>query len=438
LKNLLQKPMDMNKFKVDSIFICIFIFAIIFFSYQEGMSYVTRLLSIPLLILFMVRILILKYKFIIPLEFILVGLWLFYSVVCGIFSVNFDVFFDQFLVCLQVIGIALVLLNLLFWLRNPMLVWSSIFFATLIMSVYILQHPKLYYINGRLAGRLQNANLYALALVLSYVYALNRIIASRSAGIKVFFLASVPFILYLIGESGSRKGIIAVVFFGVLVFVLHYKYIMNKSVVTRISIILMFVALVGASSYYISQSKHINRMESVVSALQSRNISKADGSFKERLKLYEYGWKIAVEHPLLGVGLDNFRVVMARNANASKGVYSHSNMIELLASTGFIGVALYYSIYSSIFLKLIKIKRRYWKSRMDENRELYITTFALLVIYFMYDFAMVTYQGKLSWIILSSIITSTSILSERPRNSYILDVNMRKMNESTSIVEALH
>jgi O-antigen ligase len=129
---------------------------------------------------------------------------------------------------------------------------------------------------------------------------------------------------------------------------------------------------------------------------------------------------------------------MARNANASKGVYSHSNMIELLASTGFIGVALYYSIYSSIFLKLIKIKRRYWKSRMDENRELYITTFALLVIYFMYDFAMVTYQGKLSWIILSSIITSTSILSERPRNSYILDVNMRKMNESTSIVEALH
>lgn len=315
--------MDMNKFKVDSVFIGIFIFAIIFFSYQEGMSYITRLLSIPLVILFIVRILILKYRLIIPLEFILVGVWLLYSVVCGIFSVNFDVFFDQFLVCLQVIGIALVLLNLLIWLKNPMLVWASIFFATLIMSVYVLQYPKLYYINGRLAGRLQNANLYALALVLSYVYALNRVIASRSVGIKVFFLASVPFILYLIGESGSRKGIVAVVFYGVLVFVLHYKYIMNKSVVTGVSIILMFAALVAASSYYISQSKHINRMESVFSALQSGNISKADGSFKERVKLYEYGWKMAMEHPVLGVGLDNFRVVMAGNANASKGVYSH-------------------------------------------------------------------------------------------------------------------
>ena len=403
----------MRKFKVDSIFICIFIFSIIFFSYQEGMTYITKLLSIPLLIIFIVRILILKNNLILPREFILVGLWLLYSIVSGIFSVNFNVFFDQFLICLQVMGIALVLLNLLVWLRNPTLVWSAIFFATIMMSAYVLQYPKMYYIDDRLAGRLQNANLYALALVLSYVYALNRIIASRSAAIKVFCLASVPFILYLIGETGSRKGIIAVVLFGVLTMVLHYKYIINKSVVMGISIILMFIALVVISSYYISQSKHMYRLESVFLTLESGNISKADKSFKDRLKLYDYGWKMAVEHPVLGMGLDNFRVVMAGNFNASKGVYSHSNMIELLASTGFVGFAIYYSIYVSIFIKLININRKYWKLWTDEKRELYITTFALLLIYVIYDFAMVSYQGKLSWIILSSIIISTTILSER-------------------------
>lgn len=403
----------MRKFKVDSIFICIFLFSVIFFSYEEGMSYIPKLLSIPLLIILIVRVFVLKYNLILPREFILVGLWLLYSIVSGIFAINFNVFFDQFLICLQVIGIALVLLNLLVWLKDPMLVWSSIFFATLIMSIYVLQYPKLYYIETRLAGRLQNANLYALALVLSYVYALNRIIASRSVAMKVFFLASVPFILYLIGESGSRKGIIAAIIFSIIIMILHYKIIFKQSFFISISLILIFLVLIAMSSYYLSQSKHFSRLENVFSAITSGNLRKADKSFNERLKLYDYGWKMAVEHPALGIGLNNFRLVMGGKINASKGVYSHSNMIELLASTGFIGFAIYYSIYLSIFLKLIKLNRRYWKLWSDEYREIYITTFALIVIYVIYDFAMVSYQGKLSWIILSSIITSTTILTAR-------------------------
>lgn len=310
-------------------------------------------------------------------------------------------------------GIAFVLFNLLVWLKSSTLVWSNIFFSTLIMSVFVLQYPTRYYIHDRLAGRLENANLYALALVIAYVYALNRIIGSRSVAMKLFCLSSIPFILYLIGEAGSRKGIIAVVCFGILTMILHYRYIFEKPIIVRLSIAVALIVLVVISSYYIYQSKHIQRLEGVYIALKSGNISKADQSFKHRLQLYDYGWKMAVKHPVLGMGLNNFRVVLAKNSNSSKGVYSHSNMIELLASTGFIGFAIYYSIYGSIFVKLIKLRRKYWKLWEDENKELYITTFALFIIFGLYDFAMVSYQGKLSWIILSSIIASTAILAEQ-------------------------
>lgn len=374
------------------------------------MSYITKYLAIPLAIMFLFRILILKYKIIIPREFFLVGIWLLFSIISGIFAIDFNVFFDKFLTCLQVMGIAFVLFNLLVWLKNPTLVWSTIFISTLIMSAYVLQYPNLYYTGNRLAGSLGNANLYALALVLSYVYALNRIIASRSIIIKLFFLASIPFILYFIAETGSRKGIVAVVLFAFFAMFLHYNIIIKQSIVIGMAILFVFIALIAMSSYYFFQSKHINRLENAYSVIESGNVSKADDSLKGRLKLYKYGWNIAMEHPVQGVGLDNFRVAMPGGYNSSKRTYSHSNMIELLASTGFIGFAIYYSIYVSIFMKLIKLRGRYSKAWSSESKEIYITTIALILLYFIYDFAMVSYSEKLSWIILSSIFSSTAIL----------------------------
>jgi O-antigen ligase len=283
------------------------------------------------------------------------------------------------------------------------------------MSAYVLQNPKIYYIEDRLAGRLGNANLYALALVISYVYALHGVVASRWIAIKLFFLASIPIILYLIGETGSRKGIIAAILFLIFTMILHWKFIFKQSVYIGIMVIFMFLLLIAGSSYYLYHTKHFNRVENVFSAIESGNIKKADTSFNKRLQLYNYGWNMAMKHPALGMGLNNFRVVMTGGINASRGSYSHSNMIELLVSTGFIGFIIYYCIYVSIFMKLIKISGQYRKIWTSEIREIYITTLALLGIYVIYDFAMVSYSEKLSWIILSSIIISTNIILDQTK-----------------------
>ena len=410
MKYTIQNNIDLRGYKVDSIFILLFVASIIIFSYQEGNSYITKLLSLPLVIIFAIRIILLNYKIIIPIEFYLVGLWLLYSIISGIFAIDFDVFIHQYLICIQVIGIAFILFNLLFWLNNPTLISLCIYISTLAMSVYVFHSPKLYYIQDRLAGRLNNANLYALALILSYVYALKKILSSKYISIKLIFFASIPFILFLIGETGSRKGIVGVVLLSLLVMLFHYGEIIKKSLLYGILLFLMFIAIIIISFYFISESKHIHRLENVFSYIKSGNITEVDSSLRGRIKFYEYGWRTVVEHPFLGVGLNNFSLIRAGSSYSSIGTYAHSNIIELMASTGFVGFAIYYSIYISIVVKLVKLKKRLWNSWSLENKENYIATFALILVFIMYDFAMVSYYEKLSWVILSSIIASTEFL----------------------------
>lgn len=68
-----------------------------------------------------------------------------------------------------------------------------------------------------------------------------------------------------------------------------------------------------------------------------------------RANLYIMSWKTFLQHPF-GVGLDNFRYVN------SIGRGAHSNIFELLASLGFIGVMLFYAIYIHFIHCFFKIK----------------------------------------------------------------------------------
>jgi O-antigen ligase len=173
----------------------------------------------------------------------------------------------------------------------------------------------------------------------------------------------------------------------------------------------MLAGLVG-SVIYLQTSKHFDRMELVVSAVESGDIEKAGGSAQGRLYLYKRGLEIAAAHPALGVGLDNFRLMLPGYSGTRGGTYAHSNFVEMLADTGVVGFLLYFSIYVSVF-------RRLWRSakrlRDRKQQELYVSTFALMAIYVVYDFAMVSYSEKLSWLVLASIIAAAYLLDKAAR-----------------------
>jgi len=397
---------------IDKLLLLAFVFSVPFFSYQESTSLIPKLLSIPLALLFLFRLLFSGKRLLLPAEFKLLAAWLVVATLSGFFAVDFDLFLQKLTTLLQVLAIAYIVFHVSVWIRLPAVVWFGIFIGTLAMSYVTLMDPTAHSEQGRATGTLGNANLYGLALLVSLVCALDAFFSHKSKLVKIAFLASMPLLLYMLAETGSRKAMIGVPAYLVIMLVLRFKNNVGKRPVYAVVMSGIMVAGVIGSVIYFQTSRHFDRMELVVNAVESRDIEKAGGSAVGRLFLYKYGLDIASTHPALGVGLDNFRAMLPGYSRTQGGTYAHSNFIEILADTGVIGFVIYFSIYVAVFRRLWKSARRF---RERKQQERYFTTFALMTIYVIYDFAMVSYSEKLSWLVLASIIASAYLLDKEAR-----------------------
>ena len=65
-----------------------------------------------------------------------------------------------------------------------------------------------------------------------------------------------------------------------------------------------------------------------------------------RVMLIWYGWNWFLEHPVFGVGVNNFRALSNLvPLFAGKNFYAHNNYIEMLVGCGLVGFILYYSAH---------------------------------------------------------------------------------------------
>lgn len=76
-----------------------------------------------------------------------------------------------------------------------------------------------------------------------------------------------------------------------------------------------------------------------------------DTSAATRLDMIGEGWRLWLEAPILGHGIDQFRVL------SQFATYSHNNYIEMLATLGIVGFILYYSVYLLLFLRGWRTRR---------------------------------------------------------------------------------
>ena len=80
-------------------------------------------------------------------------------------------------------------------------------------------------------------------------------------------------------------------------------------------------------------------------------IEKQD-SFEDQRRIiaYQDGLEVIRMNPFIGVGLDNFRY------HTSTQMHSHSDYIEVAATTGIIGAIIYFSIYIVLWQRLRRIQ----------------------------------------------------------------------------------
>ena len=74
-----------------------------------------------------------------------------------------------------------------------------------------------------------------------------------------------------------------------------------------------------------------------------------------RVTLFQYGMNWFLDNPILGVGINNFRVLSTKTSEfAGMSFYAHNNYVELLVDIGIVGIVIYYSAYYYLYLNLRK------------------------------------------------------------------------------------
>jgi O-antigen ligase len=244
--------------------------------------------------------------------------------------------------------------------------------------------------------------------VIGIVISVHFISVYKSIIARLILIWLIPFLFYMLLQTGSRKAMVGLVLLLPFVGFGKAKATFTRNKLAGFGMLAVSLVLVASSVYYIMNSTYYFRLEDAMQAAESRDLSKADRSLRGRIALYEIGLKLAWDNPFLGVGLNNFRLTRTGGLFGHEtGAYSHSNYIEVLVSTGFIGFALYFSVYGSLMLRLLKLRKA---GLQGERLELYIVTTGLFLMYSVDDFAMVSFYEKASWLILATIMANIYLL----------------------------
>jgi O-antigen ligase len=139
-----------------------------------------------------------------------------------------------------------------------------------------------------------------------------------------------------------------------------------------------------------------------VQRLRSTHMSQAPG---DRDQLYVAGWRAFLASPLYGVGLGNFALTHG------EGAYTHSDFMEVLASTGLVGFVLYVAIYVLLWRRLSRCQARSRGSSAEVVYRLGSYKAALAGFLFI-SVGSPSFLYPPAWVILGAIVGHSHVLEE--------------------------
>ena len=229
--------------------------------------------------------------------------------------------------------------------------WKTIGLVGLIVAIvgYFVEAPALDDEYFRLSGITGNANGTANYARVSVVAALIVLQFTKNKYGKLLLWGVILFLSYTILLTASRSNFANLVF--ILGGYMAFKYFNGWRLVLLLLILFVFgnmfiyLAEKFLSDFYLFD--RLTRNEDVSGAVENES----------RLQLYGIAWKYFLEHPLLGVGLNQFRLY-------SEGKITHTDLLDILVQLGiFAGIAYTY-IYVKLFKRILKLKI-YFESRRD-------------------------------------------------------------------------
>ncbi len=183
--------------------------------------------------------------------------------------------------------------------------------------------------NGNSIGMSLSFALYAMYLIfkLKKVNLFSRMICCF-LGILFF-----TFLLF----TGSRTALLMTALPLVIYMFFKSKYKIWALVVITVLTMVMYYIVMEIPQFYNVLGVRIAEAIDIVSG-------NTEGGDSSRFLLFLYGVEWFQEHPILGIGINNYRVLSnVTPPFVGKNFYAHSNIIEMLVDVGIVGFLIYYS-----------------------------------------------------------------------------------------------
>ena len=228
--------------------------------------------------------------------------------------------------------------NLNFLIKSYILA-ATILCIYQIMDYGLLNYIKMYFMDHRIYSDILNVNELGLMVSFAFLLSLNYIFDKKYK----YIFPAILFFIIIIGTCSKTSYIL--IFVGTLYLFfkkgVYKKVKLNKWSIRLISIIAILFIFFGRNMI----NNFIVRVSNMVNHILGNSY---DVSTSERIELYVSGFKLFLQHPILGSGLDTSRIITS--VVIGSGTYFHSDLIEMLACTGMIGFSLFYAFPISILI----------------------------------------------------------------------------------------
>lgn len=214
----------------------------------------------------------------------------------------------------------------------------------------------------------------------SYVYLLSLYGVKKNKGKRIVLFFTLILSLILTLFTGSRKALFNLVLFTCMI-LLFSKY--DRNVFRNLGRVLLVIVLAVMAVIIVL------RFDALYNILGNRLVSlfsyfsgdvQEDLSALRRDYMKEDAIALFKSHPILGIGLNNFKYV------ARYGTYAHSNYYELLCCLGIIGTLLYY-----IPLVFVSVRSFFqWK----RNMKYAVIPFAIFLSFIINETSNVSYMYR--------------------------------------------
>ncbi|MEZ5563464.1 MAG: O-antigen ligase family protein [Gammaproteobacteria bacterium] len=397
--------------------VALYIGAVILLSYRANLTIAAKALGAILGASFLFIAMSSSKKIVIPATYKVWAIWFALATVSCLFAESSSLALYRAQTLAQVAVVGFIATNFMIWHRSTQFYVLALIGSALLSSAMVTLNPAPFTdFDGRVYGTLGNANTFGFILSATLVMSLVSAITSRAIILKLAFLAATATLFIMLLQTGSRKAMLGGVLLGGGMVCAAYLYRSSKvSKKSLVGAVMAVATIVPIGIIYLMNSNFWFRIERAMGIFDG-GTTNADTSVQGRLWLSERALDIAARNPILGIGLDNFRVADGGGIGKQIGTYSHNNYLEVLVSTGAVGFLIYFYIYW-ILLKQLFLLRSCLRSNEYFGR--YTMALVVTISIVAMDTAMVSYYDKVFWLLLPWLVAELHLLTGLQKQAMI-------------------